>query len=411
MKILGGWAWAIAGVAALAQSTAPSLPNPSGGWQVGRTAYDWTDEARRETLSQDGNARRELMVYVWYPARAASKGRPSAEYFRGAKKIDRAPGTQAIRGDFGSIWPLIVSGAITSPVWEDAPVARTKERFPVILFSHGLGGSSFEYTSFLEELVSHGYVIAAVEHTYEANAVAFPDGRVIPVSPQESRGIADFPGASPEERMQNALAWGEERTDVHAADLRFVLDRLFQLDRSRERDFPLAGHLDLDRVAAVGHSAGGCAAVRACQLDQRIKACVSEDGGGYPFGAFLNYHGAECPKQPFLFVEAYRPPMRMDPAKWNEFLSRMDRQLKSCAGGSYHVILKSAGMMHGSFSDEPLLNAGSDATARETALHHLRLAEVVTLDFLNKYLKGEAARVIDGGPAGEREIAITRNGR
>ena len=29
-------------------------------------------------------------------------------------------------------------------------------------------------------LVSHGYVVAAIENTYMAAAVVFPDGRVIP---------------------------------------------------------------------------------------------------------------------------------------------------------------------------------------------------------------------------------------
>jgi predicted dienelactone hydrolase len=45
-----------------------------------------------------------------------------------------------------------------------APLLEGKQ-FPVVVFSHGLmgyrGGSS---TSFLSDLASHGYIVAAVEH-------------------------------------------------------------------------------------------------------------------------------------------------------------------------------------------------------------------------------------------------------
>jgi pimeloyl-ACP methyl ester carboxylesterase len=212
-----------------------------------------------------------------------------------------------------------------------------------------------------------------LEHTYEANAVAFPDGRVIPISGQAARGLGDFTGSSPKERMQTAMAWAGE--DVRAADLRFVLDRLFRLNGASGNDSQFAGRLDLKRVAAVGHSAGGSDAVPACQLDQRIKACVSEDGGGFPFGAFVNYHNASSPGQPFLFVEAYRAPMRMDPVEWNGFLARMDQQLRGCSGGTHHVVLKSPGMIHGSFSGQPFLMAGNDTNSQKAALHNLHLVE------------------------------------
>lgn len=38
------------------------------------------------------------------------------------------------------------------------------KKFPCVLFSHGLGGSRFMYSSFCLELASYGYVVAAIEH-------------------------------------------------------------------------------------------------------------------------------------------------------------------------------------------------------------------------------------------------------
>jgi predicted dienelactone hydrolase len=81
--------------------------------------------------------------------------------------------------EFESNWPLVVSGAVTSHTLESAAFAKRPRKFPVVIFSHGVGGSSFESTGLFEDLVSHGYVVAAVEHTYLAAAVAFPSGRIV----------------------------------------------------------------------------------------------------------------------------------------------------------------------------------------------------------------------------------------
>ena len=87
--------------------------------------------------------------------------------------------------------------------------------------------------------------------------------------------------------------------EIEAADLRFVLDQLERLDKSA-KSLLFFRRLDFSRIAAVGHSLGGMAAIRACQLDTRIKACVNQDGGT-PDGVFLQYPAAKPLKQPFLF--------------------------------------------------------------------------------------------------------------
>lgn len=46
-----------------------------------------------------------------------------------------------------------------------SPVKSTlKGRLPLLLFSHGLGGVPEIYTSVLQEVVSHGFVVLAVNH-------------------------------------------------------------------------------------------------------------------------------------------------------------------------------------------------------------------------------------------------------
>lgn len=47
------------------------------------------------------------------------------------------------------------------------PLSESKQRFPVVIFSHGLSACRYFYTIFCSSLASHGYIIAAIEHRLE----------------------------------------------------------------------------------------------------------------------------------------------------------------------------------------------------------------------------------------------------
>ena len=59
----------------------------------------------------------------------------------------------------------------------DAPVASGKKRFPVVLFTPGGGVGRWTNIAWAEELASHGYVVAALDHPYDTATVQFADGR------------------------------------------------------------------------------------------------------------------------------------------------------------------------------------------------------------------------------------------
>src|SRR6266571_2004546 len=61
----------------VAVAKAQVLPAPTGSYGVGRIILHWQDPSRPEVLSSASNARRQLVVWIWYPATA--KG-PSAPY-------------------------------------------------------------------------------------------------------------------------------------------------------------------------------------------------------------------------------------------------------------------------------------------------------------------------------------------
>jgi pimeloyl-ACP methyl ester carboxylesterase len=343
------------------------------------------------------------MVYVWYPARSSPKA-PSGEYFPYAGELDKNPDSkQAALDMFGASWERIVAGSLLSHAAINAPPVM--EKLPVILFSHGYSATTFSYTARIEDLVSHGYVVVAVEHTDAAGLVRFPDHHI--------RLFRNPPGPSSpaKDPLQAMIASAEQGTQIGAEDLRFVLDVL------GKGSFPLSKSTDLNHVAAVGHSYGGTLTARACQLDTRIKACISEDGEVNPVGAFFDYPDHTSMKQPFLFIEVANHPtdvelarMRESRVQWNGFLEHEHEQLDRCGAGSYFVQVERPGMVHSSFSDGPILNA-SDPKLASIALANQLLTERLERSFLDKYLKDAPAPFLDQSDKTEAGLKIERIGQ
>lgn len=383
------------------------MPIPSGPFGIGRVGYDWVDPSRPDRYSTEPNAHRELMVYFWYPTSARS-AETKGSYLPGAQRMDTLPEIQGrMRREFGSRWPAMISGAIFSHAVERAPIAKSPARLPVVVFSHGLGSTGFNYTCLIEDLVSHGYVVASIEHTYTALAVWFPDGRVVP-----SHNEPPPAGLSPEERAKWIMTHTTELISEGAADVRFVLDRM-TAENSNTRQFLLAGRVDLSRIAAMGHSAGAEFAARACQLDTRFKACVDLDGGMVPIAALPEYPDGATLKQPLLFLEAYHPDSQMagTPSEHAAYFKKREDQLQATRLGSYAVVLRSPGIAHPSFSDIPLLFAGQDGFPQtDVVLHNLDLIEKYIREFLGRNLRQEKAPLLDSADGTDREATVQRYG-
>ena len=387
----------------LSVAAPPRIPIPSGPFGIGRIGYDWIDVSRPDRFSTDPNAHRELMVYLWYPA--ARKGaKTRGPYLPGAKQMDAIPDIRKrTNNEFEGNWASIVSGAIYSHAEEGARAAKKPRQFPVIVLSHGLGGTGFEYTSLIEDLVIRGYVVAAIEHTEAAVVVAFPDGRMVPFH-------RDSPpaGLSSAERWQRMIDQTTLLISEGAADVRFVLNQLTSLNGGDRRRFLLAGRLDLNRVAAMGHSAGAEFAARACELDARFKACVDLDGGMVPVAALPEYPDGATIQQSLLFLENYYPESRMGGTHEEHlaYFKKREAQLQNCPKGSYAVVLKAVGLVHASYDDTPLLEARGRPAETAIALHNLNLTQSFIRAFLDKNLKQEQEPLLDGSNASLPEATV-----
>jgi predicted esterase len=382
------------------------LPTPVGPFGVGRIGYDWVDSSRPDGHSTDPQAHRDLMVYLWYPSQ---KGKPESfgAYLPGAKQMDaNATVRPVMQEEFGPNWPSIVSGAISSHAIVNAPIAKSVKRFLVVILSHGLGGTSFEYTALIEDLTSHGYVVAAIENTYMAAAVVFPDGRVVP-----AYHAPENPNMTPDQRFQQMMKGAGQQINTGAQDVIFALNQLTELNSGNQQRFVLAKRLDLSRVVAMGHSAGGAGATLACQLDARFKACLDLDGAMPPIAAFPENPDGHWFTQPVLLLEIDHSGQRrgFNDAQNVDYLKKKEEQLNKCPLGSYDVTLKSAGLVHASFSDYPLLAAHGQAAETELALHNLKLTESFIRAFLEKTLQNAQTSLLDG-ETNSPDAAITRYG-
>jgi len=101
--------------------------------------------------------------------------------------------------------------------------------------------------------------------------------------------------------------------------------------------------------------------------------------------------------------------MPFSPEQYDEFLKTEEAELKLCPSGSYDVLLKSAGMYHGSFSDYKLLAADGDPLETEQALHNLNLIESFTRAFLDKSLNHAKDPLLDS-PSQSAEAKVKEYG-
>ncbi|GHE02917.1 lipase [Streptomyces alanosinicus] len=268
-----------------------TLPAPTGPHPLGTIAVHLIDRARVDPW-QDSRPSRELMIQLWYPARATHEHPPVPWMSPGA-----VPFFEREQG--------IPSGTLLLPTTHAhlaAPVDHGRCGRPVVLYSPGLHSDRSLGTALIEELASRGYLVVAIDHTYDADQVEFPGGRV------ETFAIT---GDIDDALIAKALT-------VRTADTRFVLDQLTALNAGHNTDAgrrplppTLAGAFDLSRVGMLGHSLGGATAAAAIRADRRLQAGANLDGSLLP-------PVTAGTDRPFLLFGSDPGPGPEDPS-WDQF--------------------------------------------------------------------------------------------
>ena len=231
------------------------LPEPGGPHPVGRAMFTWTDHSRAGTGSgpRDG---RQLSVWLWYPAAPGTGQR--APYLPGPWRGLHLPGPVGLgESDVDAVRAHELDGAAVAP-----------GRLPLVVLMPGLGFAAPQYTATAVDLASRGYLVAGVTPTGSANLTVLHGHAVHATRAGNPPG---FDGG----HSRAASRVAERLLGVWAADTRFAVTHVRRL-RGR-----FTGHLSGGRVAYVGHSFGGAAALQACRDDPRCAGAADLDGAQY----------------------------------------------------------------------------------------------------------------------------------
>ena len=250
----------------------------------------------------------------------------------------------------------------------------------MVVFTHGYTGTFTDYTFIFEDLASRGYVVASVDHTYEATAVEFPDGRFV------HSGFGSHLGGvliEDEEAMSLALT-------VRLADLRFVRSELERMNSTVQS--PFAGKLDTTKVALAGHSMGGLAASLGVQRDRRFRA-----------GIILDVHDGDVPN---AVVRATGTPVLILASGRKQWTENECKLWSSLRGSRFAVNLE--GAEHLTTSDAVWLARGAIKAGTMGSEKAVSAVRDYIAAFLDANLQGKGPEPLLAGPSSDYpDAAVT----
>jgi dienelactone hydrolase len=173
-------------------------------------------------------------IEIWYPAAAQHAGQ------------DTAPGTQdvfTVPSDDTPLRQMAVRDAAAQP-----------GTYPLLIFSHASGHHRRGATFLCTHLSSHGYAVAALDHSEV-------------IAAELARGDG--------ETAEQKAARIEAVIASRVPDVRFLLDHLLG-----GAAWESEAHVDPTRIGIVGHSFGGWTALAGPEVEQRIRAVVALAPGG-----------------------------------------------------------------------------------------------------------------------------------
>lgn len=229
------------------------LPPGTGKYGVGTIELQLVDYSRSNPFAAANVSTpgpRAIMVQLFYPAKNVNKY-PLAPYMgpRAAAFLELSFGVPA-----GAI------SLVQSNSHKAAPI-KPCDDIQAILFSTGYGAARQVYTTYAEELASHGYLVIAIDHPYDAAVVEFADGSIV--------------FADPETNLSDPTTLTKLR-DVRVQDTLFTMNLLYT---NLTESIPgVRTRLRIQDTGMFGHSLGGTTTTSAMLLDSRICGGMNLDG-------------------------------------------------------------------------------------------------------------------------------------
>ena len=340
------------------------MPKLTGKHSIGSTIHHWTDQERKEWFTDDPNDVRQIMVQLWYPAQKTKK----AEMTPYLDKIDLRSQTMAKAGKFP---PQLIKHLELTKTNSHLNLKAEPEAapLPIIIISHGITGMRHIHTSLAEKLSNNGYLVIALDHSYDANLTIFPDGSVA----DYRSDITGFP---------DSVSIRKKQLQTRVADVQFVINQLIKIQSGKIKH-QLNGYLDLNRIGVAGHSYGGGTSIMVSYLDPRVKATLVLDSWMNPLPQKIIENGIQ---QPLIYIG--RP-------KWtdSDYPTNTDLVAKimdNTKGANYYLTIKET--LHLNYCDAPLFSPLAKYfldIGKMNGIKSVNLINNISLQFFDQHLKSE----------------------
>jgi hypothetical protein len=216
-----------------------SIPIPTGSLPVSRAIYDGVDQGALDRLAPIPRAKRELLVWIWYPA-ATNASAATDEYVPQKMRAAAAPSSRLlgfVTRDLAHVHGHSSRGA---------EMPALPRAFPVVILRAGASAQVWNYSTLAEDLASHGYVVVGFDAPYRTITVVFPDGRVMSRRPENDPERCE---GTPHDQQGACVA---KVLTAWVADTAFVLDELQASAQPTlprhpfSSGYPARGHRDPD---------------------------------------------------------------------------------------------------------------------------------------------------------------------
>ncbi|MDR3646630.1 MAG: hypothetical protein P4L22_03755 [Candidatus Babeliales bacterium] len=329
-------------------------PVPSGQYAVGTKLFHLTDQARNESRLESG--KREINIKCYYPSNNIENKTKLYPYYPEQLKSNKQSYAKTIP------LPAFVYNCLLDNIYShsepNAPISNTREQYPIIIFLPGISSESM-YESYLEDVASNGYIVVAIEPTFDT--VINLAGKTIGIDEGLKKAVKN-------NNRDEIYKYRKNAHKVWIEDINFAIEQLKKFENDPASIF--YKKLDLNNIGFLGHSHGGAVVTEFCDKNSICKAGINMDGWTKTANESKEY------KSNLMFLlneEGY------------DFIDEIYKNHNQQA-----TLIKIPGSQHGAFSDgvllkEPLHTIFKVTTKNPEEVRKVILNHVIT--FFDKWLK------------------------
>lgn len=330
------------------------LPVPSGDYAVGTKLFHLTDQNRNDSRLDSG--KREINLKCYYPIDTEHKEQLYPYY---------PEQLVANKQSYSKAFPLpsFIYNCLLSNIYShskpNTPLSDNKEQFPAIIFLPGISGESM-YESYLEDIASHGYIVVAIEPTFDT--ITNLSGKIIEID-------ENFKKIIKENNRTEIYNYRARAHIVWTDDILFAISHLKKLNDDQDSIF--FNKIDFNNMGFLGHSHGGAVVTEFCDKNSMCKAGINMDGWTKTANKNKTYQSNLL----FLLNE-----------QGYDFIDEMYKDHNQQA-----LLIKVPGALHGAFSDSILLKwplsviTGQSTTQNPEEVRKKILNYII--NFFDKWLK------------------------